>query len=392
MAYGLFVPGSPRPIPSKANDVIRNLQRFIVFPALSLGLVGCASNRMALPGGYDIMEPIMEVKPPVQAVADIDDRVALYGDRTGNPGQDEFREMSLKSCLVRAVQCNRSLRRQTYAAQRAGLQLPVVRQDLYAPFVDADYTLIDADDFGAGEVRVTGRVAGFEIEPFVRFEYDEEADSGRGGSDVLSNYGVAVSRNLFRIRHEALRQHLPLTRANRDYHVAINDRMLELRQLHLRVVELFYDIQRLRKRISVRENRVKDAEEFLSDAFDQLAPRARRCLGRGHELVSFPGRSFRPAPPSRRSYREAGSNRLSPTARTNGQGNASRGRRARIARSMRAVAASSSIRKGLDFLRFFGPVWVRTKPGSNTVTSIPRGRSSMRRLSIRLVTPAFAAE
>lgn len=232
--------------------------------ALTLGMTGCASNRIVLPDGYDVKQPIMDVEPSDRAVADLAQAAKLYEHQDQNPTNSAFKDMTLKSCLIRAVQYERTLRERTYAAQRAGLALPIAQRELYAPFIDADYTVLEEDDFGVGKVSVTGRYAGFEIEPFVRFEHEEE-DFGVPNDDFSSSYGVAVSRNVFRIRYEDLRQHLPLTRANMDFHIAINDRLLELRRLYLRVVELFYEIQRLRERISVRENRVEDAEKFLSD-------------------------------------------------------------------------------------------------------------------------------
>jgi outer membrane protein TolC len=250
---------------SKANIVNRFGHFYAALVVATFSGSGCATREPLLAGGLDPASPFIAVEPSDGAVADLDLATVSYQDPTPAQADPDLANMTLKSCLVRAVDNNRLLHRRTYAAQRAGLEQPIARRELFDPFLDTGYSFKEGEDSGLGRISVTGRALGFEVEPFVRFEYDEENAFSLRDDEFASSYGVAVARNVFRIRYEHMRQHLPLTRANSDFHIAINDRLLELRQLHLRVVELFYDIQRLRKRISVRENRVQDAREFLAD-------------------------------------------------------------------------------------------------------------------------------
>jgi len=250
---------------TKAKSVIRVGYLYAAMAAVLLGGSGCATREPLLAGGLDPKSPFIEVEPSDSEVADLDSATASYGDSTAEQANPDVTDMTLKSCLVRAVNNNRLLHRRTYAAQRAGLEQPIARRELFDPFLDTAYAVKEGEDNGVGRMSVTGRALGFEVEPFVRFEYDEENEFRPLEDEFASSYGVAVARNVFRIQYENVRQHLPLTRANSEFHIAINDRLLELRQLHLQVVELFYDIQRLQKRISVRENRVQDAKKFLAD-------------------------------------------------------------------------------------------------------------------------------
>jgi len=250
---------------AKAKPVVRFVHLNMVLVFAALGVTGCATREPLLEGGLDPRSPFIGVDPSDGAVADLGQAAVSYQDQGSTRTATELADLTLKSCLVRAVDNNRRLHRRTYAAQRAGLERPIARRELFDPFLDSGYTVREGDDRGQGQVSVTGRALGFEVEPFVRFEYDEANAFDPREDEFSSSYGVAVARNVFRIRSEHMRQYLPLTRANSDFHIAINDRLLELRQLHLRVVELFYEIQRLRKRISVRENRVQDAKKFLSD-------------------------------------------------------------------------------------------------------------------------------
>lgn len=240
----------PRPAAARAGHRL--------LAALLLLSAGCAPTP-DLPGGPSLDHPLAIVAPPEPAIARLDTAVAAYRERDQVPVGDLAGRIDLRTALIHAVQHNRRVKRQSYAAQRLGLQRTIEQRDLDQPFLNAAYSVNEGPDAGDARVSATGRWAGFEVEPFVRFLYDEQSDE-----QETTTYGVAVSRNLFRILYEDLRQHLPLTQATRDFHAAINERILELRRLHLAVVEAFYDIHRLSLRVDVRRHRVEDARAFLA--------------------------------------------------------------------------------------------------------------------------------
>ena len=258
---------------------------------LALSLSGCGNVRDPFVNGLHLNRPITDLKPDSNVVRHLrrasleyevaDDEHASHNDDNDastnelasatlskqrppydNPvSDDQLQDLTLKGCIVLAVHHNRDLRRRTHAAERIGLEQDVARSELDGARLEANFSAREREDIGDARVGIVGRTAGFEIEPFVLFDYDEADDDEKR----TTTYGVAVSRNVFRINHETMRQHLPLTRATRDFHIAINNRILELRDLHFRVVELFYNIQRLKQTVAVRQNRVDDAEQFLRD-------------------------------------------------------------------------------------------------------------------------------
>ena len=221
--------------------------------------VGCNHDQELFLGGLRLADPITKVEPSDDVVANVQSSSAEYEQRDAARSKVDLDNLSLRGCVIMGVHHNRSLRQTTYRAQRVGLELPIERRNLDQPFLNGSLAVREGEDDGDARVSTIGRLAGFEIEPFIDFAFDEVRDD----NDHTSSFGVAVSRQVFRINHEQVRQYLPLTRATRDFHVAINERILELRQLHLRVVESFYDIQRLNMTVDVRKNRVKDAEQFL---------------------------------------------------------------------------------------------------------------------------------
>ncbi len=226
---------------------------------LSSLLTACADSYPVIPGSLDVNRPIMSVEPAETDQQNVKQALTDYEDRPVTLTDSTLENLSLRDCLVLAVEHNRSLRRTTYRTERLGQQRRIERSRLDDATLNADYSVQEEDDVGDGRVSVTGRAGGFEVEPFVDFLYDEFREDDKHET----NYGVAISRQVFRIRYEEVRQHLPLTRATRDHHVAINERVLDLRQLHLDVVQRFYDVQRLKKRFEVRRNRVEDARAFL---------------------------------------------------------------------------------------------------------------------------------
>ena len=224
----------------------------------ALVLTACAQPSATLPGGLDLRYPYTQVEPTGRAVSDLTVAASRYQAHSEQTIATELEGLSLSGCLELALDHNRALRRATHAAERIGLGQDIARRDLDNPFFDATYTAVAGDDTGGGTASATGRFAGFEVEPFISYAHDEGADD-----ELTGSYGVAVSRQLFRLDTERIRQYLPLTGATRDFHIALNDRVLELRRLRLEVVEAFYNIQRLNLRVAVRVNRQADAEQFL---------------------------------------------------------------------------------------------------------------------------------
>ena len=226
---------------------------------LSSLLTACADSYPVIPGGLDVNRPIMSVEPAGTDQQTVEQALTDYENRPVTLTDSTLEHLSLRDCLVLAVEHNRSLRRTTYRTERLGQQRRIERSRLDDATLNAAYSVQEEDDVGDGRVSVTGRPGGFEVEPFVDFLYDEFGEDDKHET----NYGVAISRQVFRVKYEDIRQPLPLTQATRDHHVAINERVLELRQLHLEVVRRFYGVQRLKKRLAVRQNRVEDARTFL---------------------------------------------------------------------------------------------------------------------------------
>ena len=209
--------------------------------------------------------------PPYTAVASTDraesrltEASAAY-DRQVLPEESDLKDLSLRTCLVLAVQHNRALQQSTYATRRIGLERDIRRSELDQSDLFATYSAEEGPDRSDARVGAVGRAAGFEVRPFIEFLYDEA-----GGDPETTSYGVAVSRNVFRIKHEHIRQYLPLTRATRDFHVAINERIVLLRELHLFVVRRFYDVHRFARRVKIRQDRVADAGTFLAGVRDKV--------------------------------------------------------------------------------------------------------------------------
>ena len=224
-----------------------------------LSVVGCARDRAALPGGVSLKEAYTRLDPVDSAVADLTSAAASYQER-GPAGGADLADLDLKACLDLAVAHNRALRRATYAAERVGLGRDIARRAITSPLLNASYQVQEGDDTSSGSAGAIGHWAGFEVEPFISFLYDQA-----GADEMVGSYGVAVSRQLFRIDTERIRQYLPLTGATRDFHIALNERVLELRGLRLKVVQAFYNIQRLNMRVAVRARRETDAGRFLEE-------------------------------------------------------------------------------------------------------------------------------
>jgi outer membrane protein TolC len=233
---------------------------------LPLCFAACAQRHAMFPGGARLKHSYIQIEPRGEALSSMAAAAQAYRTAPLEADDAALDDLSLKHCLELALAHNRGLRRATHAAERIGLGRRLARRDLAAPFLDASYDVVDGDDSSRGGASMVGRWAGFEFEPFISYDFDESADDPMSG-----NYGLAVSRQLLRLDTEQIRQYLPLTRATRDFHIALNDRALEVRRLRLAVIQAFYDIQRLSMRVAVRVKRQTDAEQFLATVSVKVA-------------------------------------------------------------------------------------------------------------------------
>lgn len=238
------------------------LRSFLV-PPLLLGLVACASQARFPPGFdperplYPITDPAEDAAPPVPAV-----RPA--------PAPRELVGLGLGDCLELAIVRNRDLQRAALDCRRERHLRVAARRAVFDPRLAADYRwgedigdddeqVLDDEANGRATIRAGSRVFGFGVEPAIIIDHDRDAVGG----EYTTGLELAVSRRVFRL-NEHLRDRLPLTRANRDFHIAVNRRLLELRALRLAVVRAYYDIQRYRRRVAIRRARVDDTRAFLA--------------------------------------------------------------------------------------------------------------------------------
>ena len=227
-------------------------------------LVGCPSQGVYNHPLVGLSQSPVTIEPTSHAVGALEKAGRDYDH--DNAMQGEVEDLTLVECIALAVRNNRGLQQATYGAQQQGLEQIVARRELDQPFLRAGYSVHEGDDNAEGRIATVGRLAGFEIEPYLSFDFEEDDSVGHH----TTNYGIAISRQIFRIDYEHVNQMLPLTRATRDFHIAINDRLLELRNLRLSVVRNFYNIQRLKKRVRVRSFRVDDARQFLKQIEEKV--------------------------------------------------------------------------------------------------------------------------
>jgi len=167
-------------------------------------------------------------------------------------------ELGLDECIATAARNNRTLARARSALDRALLQRKISGTEVFVPSLTASSSFSDEFQSGSGNLGVEyDALAGFTIQPYVNLAYGDTAVT-----NSTTAYGITVSRPILRIR-EHVRQRLPIHRADKDILAAANAVRLEERQLRLAVTGAFYDVQRVRARLKVREARVKDSKEFL---------------------------------------------------------------------------------------------------------------------------------
>jgi outer membrane protein len=178
---------------------------------------------------------------------------------------DKAQPLTLARAIVLAMRHSRSLQISTIAVADALAGREATLRTVFDPQLQGNYnyTVTDADDDdginqGSGRLSATGRVAGWTIEPFVGFEYQPET------ADYSSNAGVAFARQLLKW-NEGLRQRLAISRANRNIVQAVNNRMIELRNVRLAVTEAYLALQRQQETLRIRNLRVEDAKQFLAE-------------------------------------------------------------------------------------------------------------------------------
>ena len=168
-----------------------------------------------------------------------------------------------------ALTHSRTVQTQTIAVAQAAAVRDASFRTVFDPQLSANYDYAvrsdddDETDRGDAQVRATGRVAGWTIEPFAGFNARPDT------SEYNSGAGIAFSRQLLRW-HEGLRQRIAVSRANRDLIRALNDRLLTLREVRRTVTREFLAVQRQLATLSIRQSRVIDAEDFLAEVIQKV--------------------------------------------------------------------------------------------------------------------------
>ncbi|MBA2482155.1 MAG: TolC family protein [Planctomycetes bacterium] len=186
------------------------------------------------------------------------------------PPAPDVSSISRADCLRLALANNRTFRIRHSALERARFGRSIAYAQVYAPRLDATYTMANTDDSGSGRVSAVAPALGFDVAPFVALNYAQNGQPATGGDAYTTSYGVTVSRRLFNI-HEMLRQRLPITIADKEYYVATNNVVLEGKKLALETTRTFLNVQRIEARLRVRSRRVEDAREFLVVVTDSVA-------------------------------------------------------------------------------------------------------------------------
>jgi len=164
------------------------------------------------------------------------------------------------ACLRQARSGNRPYRIRLSELERTRLERSIAFYTVYQPKLIADYTVSNSEDFGGAALTANLPVLGFEIQPFLRLNYQQVP--GDPAQEHTTSQGVAISRALFGI-HEHLRQRLPITQAEYDLLATANRVQLDARRLDLDATRAFFALQRAERRRQVRQIRVASAKEFV---------------------------------------------------------------------------------------------------------------------------------
>lgn len=182
--------------------------------------------------------------------------------------------LTRSACVREALRANRPYRNAESAFARSGLGIAVAAAQVFAPSLTAAYTVDnDPENAGSARVGIKSTAAGFDIEPYVRFGYDQNRTTPAGGpylSDYESAAGIAVTRKLFNIS-ESLRKRLPVSQAERAYWSAANDLAIRARQLEYDAARSFLEVQRNEARVAMRRRSTAQTAEYLAAMKDQVA-------------------------------------------------------------------------------------------------------------------------
>ena len=175
------------------------------------------------------------------------------------PVPRNLQNLQLEHCVQIGLSDNRSLARRRSARERAFYGRDIAETEVFLPELTASYTSQAGDnEVGKSTIELDYKgFGGFSVRPFVTVERDNAA------TDTDSTtIGITISRPVLAL-HEHIRRRLPITRADRDILIAENDLRLAERDLRLDIVRSYFDVQRARLRLGVRESRVADSQEFL---------------------------------------------------------------------------------------------------------------------------------
>ena len=172
--------------------------------------------------------------------------------------------LTLDQAIEIALRHSRTVQNSTIAVADAVAGRQATLRTLFNPQLEGAYEYgiwsdqEDRTNVGNGEVKATGRVAGWSIEPFVGFDFRPTTN------DYATGAGIAFSRQLLKW-NEGLRQRILVSRANRNLVRAINDRLVTLRNVRLSVTEAYLALQRQMATLNIRRSRAVDAEDFLEE-------------------------------------------------------------------------------------------------------------------------------
>lgn len=183
--------------------------------------------------------------------------------RLVRPSDELPEELSLSAAIQLSETNNRSLARARRELERARLEERVAEAKIFVPSLTVSGDSADKNVSSRLGVAYASKV-GLELEPFIETEFDDTRDPTNS-----SGLGITVSRRVFNVS-ERVRLRLPITRAAKDLLVSANFLRLVQRTLRFSVFQAFYNIQRASVRMKVRENRVKDAQEFLKTIKERL--------------------------------------------------------------------------------------------------------------------------
>ncbi len=225
-----------------------------------LALAGCGEHRSEPPPTSPTISTPLAPKTPTADQDHVPPRA---------PAQDLSR-ISRAECLRLALSANRSFRIRHSALERARLGQAIAQSQVYAPRLDASYTMSNGLDSGSGKVSATAPLIGFDVQPFLSTGWNQDGDLLTTRDAYTTAYGITVSRRLFSIA-ENLRQRMPISIADKEFYVAANVLVLEGKQLELDTTRDFFNIQRTEARERVRSRRVQDARDFLANVQDNVA-------------------------------------------------------------------------------------------------------------------------